>query len=365
MSTRAFARTLPDQVNFSPGNAPANQGNMTAMVLLKTSDLYGWFLAGNKAGSSVWAMGRDTGKWFTWNDFGAGVTFDPAGHWCWVGFTRGSGNARWHFKDYTAGGAWQHVDSGFNPGNGTGPIDAIQVSGYGGGGVHILGSVAVAFTANSALSDAAIQAACTSNAADALAAANWMTLWNQTSTATAITDVTGGGGNQSSITGTSIDADEPPSFNWSLGPSTTPVSRTLSAPWNVRSTVSRSLSAPWSLRAAVSRSLSMPWTLRASVSGSLDVRWAQRAVVAQSLSVPWSVRGVVGGTLDVRWALRSQISTLLGTPWIVRKRVTSNLQTLWVVEGAPLPTTKVPSVGTAALTERVTAYGPERITAYL
>lgn len=350
MSTRAFTRTLPDQVNFSPGSAPANQGNITAMVLLKTSDLYGWFLTGTKAGSSVWAMGRDTGKWFTWNDFGAGITFDPAGHWCWVGFTRSSGNARWHFKDYTAGGAWAHTDSGFNPGNGTGPIDAIQVSGYGGGGVHILGSVAVAFTANSALADLAVEAACTSNAADALAVASWMTLWNQTSTATAITDVTGGGGNQSSITGTSIDADEPPSFNWSLGPSTTPVGRTLSAPWSVRG--------------AVAQSLSTPWAVRESIGRSLDVRWTQRGSVGRTLNTPWNVRGVTGRTLDLPWALRGQISRTLGTPWTVRAKVTSNMQLLWVVDGAPPSGERLPSVGAATLTDRITAY-PERVTAYL
>lgn len=342
MSTRAFARTLPDQVNFSPGNAPANQGNLTVMMLLKTNDPYGWFLAGNKAGSTVWAMGRDSGNWFNWNDFGSGVTFNPAGHWCWVGFTRASGNSTWHFKDYTAGGAWSHTGSGFNPGNGTGPIDVIQVSGYGGGGIHILGSVAVVFTVNSALADLAVEAACTSNAADAYAVANWMTLWNQSSTATAITDVTGGGGDQSSITGTSIDSDEPPGFNWSIGPSTTPVGRALDA--------------PWSIRGSVGRALSTPWTVRGPVGRSLDAQWAQRGSVGRTLDTPWNLRGAVGRTLDAPWALRGQISRTLGTPWTIRGKVTSNLQVLWVVNGAPPSIERLPAVGTADLTGYVTAY---------
>jgi hypothetical protein len=352
MSTRAFSRTLPDQVNFSPGGAPVNQDNMTAMALIKMSDLYGWVLTGTKAGSSVWAFGRDGGKWFTWNDFSAGATFDPAGHWCWIGFSRATGNATWHFKDYTAGGAWTHVSSGFNPGAGSGPIDSIQVSGYGGGaaGTHLNGvSVAVMFTATSAWADAKVEAACTSSAADIVTqGASWLTRWNQSSVATAIPDDIGSG-NQSSITGTTLDADEPPSYSFALSPTTTPVTSTLGVPWAIRNTVSRSVSTPWALRA--------------SVSGSLSVPWAQRATVSQSLSAPWAVRGVATGTLTAPWTLRSQISALLGTPWTVRRRVTSNLQTLWVVQGEAHPKT---SNVQATLTDRVQAnLGPDRITAYL
>jgi hypothetical protein len=352
MSTRAFARTLPDQVNFSPGNAPPNQNNITVMALVKSSDNYGWPISGTKAGASVWAFGRDAGNWFTWNDFGAGVAFNPAGHWCWIGFTRATGNATWHFKDYTAGGAWAHTSSGFNPGAGSGPIDAIQFSGYGGSaaGAHFVGSIAVAFTVNSALADLAVEAACTSNASDAFAVANWMTLWNQTSTATAVTDVTGGGGNQSSITGTSIDSDTPVGYNFSLGPSTTPVGRALTASWAVRG--------------SVGQALSTPWTVRGSVGRSLDARWAQRGSVGCTLDTPWNIRGAVGRTIDLPWALRGQISRTLGTTWTVRAKVTSNLQLLWVVNGAPPSTERLPSVGAASLTEHVTAY-PERVTAYL
>jgi hypothetical protein len=129
--------------------------------------------------------------------------------------------------------------------------------------------------------------------------------------------------------------------------------------------VTATLGAPWKVRGAVSQAVSTPWTLRGAVSASLSAPWAQRAAVSQSLSAPWNVRGVVTGTLVLPWALRGQITALLGTPWIVRKRVTSSLQTLWVVEGAPLTDTLRPSVGTATLTEHVTAYGPEQITAYL
>lgn len=115
----------------------------------------------------------------------------------------------------------------------------------------------------------------------------------------------------------------------------------------------------------VGSTLSTPWAVRGPVGRSLDTPWAQRASVGRTLDSPWNIRGVAGRTIDLPWAIRSQISRTLGTPWTIRGKVTSTLQMLWVVEGAPLPTTRKPSVGAAHLTERATAYGPERITAYL
>jgi hypothetical protein len=149
------------------------------------------------------------------------------------------------------------------------------------------------------------------------------------------------------------------------GGGTVQVTGTLGTLWNVRQAATGALSAPWNVRRSVSQALSMPWALRTAVTGVLSAPWAQRVSVSSSLSAQWSLRTLVSGTLTTPWALRGQISATLGIPWIVRRRVTSTLQTLWVVEGAPLPTERVPSVGVANLTERVTAYGPEQITAYL
>lgn len=132
--------------------------------------------------------------------------------------------------------------------------------------------------------------------------------------------------------------------------STTPVGRTLSAPWNIR--------------AAVAQALSTPWTVRGSVGRSLDVRWAQRGSVGRTLDTPWNIRGVTGRTLDLPWAIRSGISRTLGTPWTIRGKVTSNMQLLWVVNGAPPSVERLPSVGTADLTGHMTSY-PDEVTAYL
>jgi len=132
---------------------------------------------------------------------------------------------------------------------------------------------------------------------------------------------------------------------------TTPVGRTLSAPWNIRG--------------AVAQALSMPWAVRGSVGRSLDARWAQRGSVGRTLDTPWNIRGVTGRTLDLPWALRGQISRTLGVSWTVRAKVTSNMQLLWVVNGAPPSTTQRPSIGVATLTAQLTAYPESEVTAYL
>lgn len=128
--------------------------------------------------------------------------------------------------------------------------------------------------------------------------------------------------------------------------------------------VGRTLDAPWTVRGAVGRSLSTPWTVRGSVGRSLDVEWAQRGSVGRTLDTPWNVRGATGRTLDLPWTIRGQISRTLGVPWTIRAKVTSSMQLLWVVNGAPPSTARLPSVGAADLTGHVTSY-PDEVTAYL
>jgi hypothetical protein len=53
---------------------------------------------------------------------------------------------------------------------------------------------------------------------DQVNACDWAIKLNQASTATSVTDDTGGGGDQTAISGTSVDADDPPGFDYSLSP---------------------------------------------------------------------------------------------------------------------------------------------------
>lgn len=210
--------TAADLITCARGNASANQGSMSFAALVKptSSGFTGWMARGMASSTPVWALLTDAGKLFVEGDFGSGAgafTTD----WWWFGFSRAAGVPRFHLKNYTLNTAWSHIDGTYNPGNGSGPITSILVGGNGNVGQTFRGSIAVEANWTSSLADAAFEAACTSAAADTLAASpSWMIRLNQASIATAVTDDTGGGGNQTAISGTSVVAD-PPGYNYTLG----------------------------------------------------------------------------------------------------------------------------------------------------
>lgn len=222
--SRQFDTTAgADYITFSPGGAPIDQGPITVAVLAKANSVAGftmWTCRGSKTGTAIWGFltSNNAGpKLFAENDFGSGVS-GLSTSWRWYVMSKASGGAsipRIHVWDLS--GAWTHTDNTAGVADGTGPIDTIYVGGNGSGTNGWRGSIACVATWSSALSDAAIEAAMTLRAADVFGATpGWMIRLNQSSTATSVTDDTGGGGNQSAITGTSIDADDPPGFSYAL-----------------------------------------------------------------------------------------------------------------------------------------------------
>lgn len=212
-------------VSFSSGAASFDQGPITIAVLLKGSaSLAGAFgiavMGRNSTPANVWSLAMFDRQLFMENDFVGGPQI-TTGDWLWVVVTHPSaGTPRWHVQDVTIAGAWSHVDevSG-TVGDGTGPVASVYVgAGDGSGSSTFRGWIAAVAVWGSALSDAAVQAACTLNATDLAAASPaWGTLWDQTSTGTPVSDFTGGGGNQTAILGTTADAGEnPPGFSYSL-----------------------------------------------------------------------------------------------------------------------------------------------------
>src|SRR4029079_10361608 len=225
--SRAFnGGTSADCITFAPGGAPSDQGNagtgITIGVLAKASSLAGftgWLATGREGGGRVWSMltSNNAGpKLFMENDFSNGVS-GLSTSWRWYVVTKASGTAipRWHIWDLA--GAWSHTNTDNSVGNGTGPIDEILL-GLDSAGTTWRGSIAVAATFNSALSDVSVEAAFTNAAADLLdATPGWMVRLNQASTGTSVTDDTGGGGDQTALSGTTVDADDP-DFDYSLTP---------------------------------------------------------------------------------------------------------------------------------------------------
>lgn len=218
--SRAFNGSS-DSITFGAGAAPPDQGPITIIVLVKaanTSGFTGWMTRGRKTGTAVWSSltSNNAGpKFFMESDFTNGVAGLTTG-WAYYVVTKDPGAAvpRWHVKNVTAGTAFVHTDTtGGTVADGTGNITDIIV------GQSFPGSFAVVAAVPAKWSDAQIEARCTLAAVDlfnALSGTGWMVRFNQASTATAVSDDTGNGGNQSALSGTTVDADNPPGYDYSL-----------------------------------------------------------------------------------------------------------------------------------------------------
>lgn len=222
MSRSFNGGTAADRIVFSIGNGPPDQGPITMAVLLKSSSGAAdqWILDADNGSFVKWGLLLSGGHTFIETDLGGGPAY-PTSAWFWLVITKATGSVkpRWHLQNVTTSGAWSHSDGASNVGDVGATATEIILGGQfsGGAGSTLRGSVAVAAAWTSELNDGQVEAACTLSAADLLAASpGWMVRLNQASTATSVTDDTGGGGNQASISGTAVDADEPPGFDYSL-----------------------------------------------------------------------------------------------------------------------------------------------------
>lgn len=214
-----------DSITFSAGGAPGDQGPITVAVLAKSASVSGytgWMVRGLNSGTATWGLltSNNAGpKLFAENDFGNGVS-GLSTSWRWYVMTKASGGAsvpRMHVWDLS--GAWSHTDNSAGVADGTGPIDTIYVGSQNGSANGWRGSIAMVAVFGSELNDTSVEATFTLAALDTYnATPAWMIRLNQASTATGVTDDTGGGGDQSAISGTSVDADDPAGFDYSLTP---------------------------------------------------------------------------------------------------------------------------------------------------
>lgn len=296
--SRQFDTTAgADFITFSVGSAPPDQGPITIAVLAKASSVAGftmWMTRGNKTGTAIqgFLTSNNAGpKLFAENDFGSGVS-GLSTSWRWYVMTKAAGGTsipRIHVWDLS--GAWSHTDNTSGVADGSGPIDALYVGGNGSGSNGWRGSIAVVAEWSSVLSDAAIEAAMTLSAADTFnAAPGWMVRLNQASTATSVTDDTGNGGNQSAITGTSVDADDPPSYSYALTN-------------NVDGQAAQTLSAAGIADAAVDRPATVAQTLAAT--GAVTADAPRGTTGAQAVSAS----GVATGQVIANTTASQLIST--------------------------------------------------------
>jgi hypothetical protein len=218
---RIWTGFTEDYIECSAGaTGAAGTGDYTLVVLIKPNGTA--FGAGVSLLHSS-AIARqiifDTGKWYGAGDF-SGFGTVVSGDWQVVGQSKAAGTSvyRWHYWDYTLGGAKTHAD-----GTGThtdpGAVDDVRLGDGDNKGKQTSAVIAVW---NRVLSDAEFESLCTANLSDWAALAP-DALWplNQASGSDPVSDVTDNGADQIAISGT-IDTDtDPPGFDYTL---TTPKS---------------------------------------------------------------------------------------------------------------------------------------------
>lgn len=207
---RRFGGT--DTLTCAVGNANLTRAG-TVILLVRAYDAVFDLLTtstdlvfGRNGTADVWGLFLDASKIFATNDFGAGLS-GPSDKNIWyaLAFTKASGTATYRYHLAPVGGSWTHADSG-SSNDGSGVTNVL----FGAGPVKGTAKfdIAAAATYGTALNDAGVEALGTSSMATWLGAspsAAWQ--FNQASTATAVTDLTGGGADQTAVSGTSVAAD--------------------------------------------------------------------------------------------------------------------------------------------------------------
>lgn len=224
---RHFDWTASEKVACSLGSVGVF-GPGTAAAIIKIDDLTATkvMLGAGTADPNSWAFYVDTDESINfWNGSGAATTGASAvttGNWYLVALTKASGSvaARFHIYNYSTR-AWSHADAAAIANSGT-PATTIWVGGDVGGGVNNCfgGDMQVAGYWNTALTDDQVEALANDTLAWARAKPTaWWTL-SQPVVTDALVDVSGGGANESSRTGTLVSVGNP---NFDQPPMVVPV----------------------------------------------------------------------------------------------------------------------------------------------
>lgn len=242
MPTRRFDG-VNDSIHMSIGSCNRNAGNTTWLVLMKKLTDAAWqAIMGlhSSAGTAVQGWEINTGNLQYWDLDVAGETIGPssptpndtritvANGWVIMGASKVTGTQAGHFHRYIFSTAdWNRGNGGtMVDGNSPGATGTVRFGEWQGGD-DFNGNIAVAGIWDRVLTDTEVDALTTGLQAwvDSTPVGLWA--FNQDSVATAVEDITGNGANQSAITGTSVDADVPAGFDFSLGGTTFP--QTISA----------------------------------------------------------------------------------------------------------------------------------------
>jgi hypothetical protein len=191
-------------------------GAFTVVVLTKPGGNHGHIGAKVASAFDIQQL-NDSNIWFGGADFSGFGTANNA-DWHVIGHSKASGTNvyRWHYWNYSAGGAKTHSNGSGTHAN-PGTITAITIGDCDNRGNGLIAAIAIW---KRVLSDAEFDSLCTTNLAD------WKNvsggapdaIWALNVAAASVVDGSGNGNSASSVTGTiSLTGADPPSFNYSLG----------------------------------------------------------------------------------------------------------------------------------------------------
>lgn len=189
-------------------------GAFTVLVLTKPAGNHGHFGAKVSSSFNIQQL-NDSNIFFGAGDF-SGFGTSNSTDWHLVGHSKASGSNvyRWHYWNYSAGGAKTHTDGTGTHAN-PGTITAIQIGNSDNRGNGLIAVVAVW---KRVLSDAEFDSLCTTNLSDWMAVSGGEPdgLWALNVAAASVVDGTGNGNNASSVDGTITAGADPPGFDYDL-----------------------------------------------------------------------------------------------------------------------------------------------------
>lgn len=112
---------------------------------------------------------------------------------------------------------------------------------------------------------------------------------------------------------------------YTLPDTTTSVSKSLAASYNVRSQVAKPLTASYNVRTQVAKSLSPSYSVRTQVAKSLAASYSLRAQVVKALVASYAVRASVAKSLTASYNLRVIVSKALSGSYSLREAVSKTL----------------------------------------
>jgi hypothetical protein len=224
--SRHFTGASGDYVDLGPGAAASVDGGPgTIVALWRPTTLHeGWMIdAEDGSGNHAFAINPYTDGyiWHTLVGFRQTMAYTASDGWRLDLWTKPAGPAqvRGH-RLLLSGGGWAHADYGASDDSPNIPTTHFRVGRHFTFGGALDGDVAAVAVVGADWSDGQIEAASLTTGL-----AQWMTLigaspavvwaFDQTDVSDPVVDVTGGGGDQLAISGTSIGAD-PPGFSYLL-----------------------------------------------------------------------------------------------------------------------------------------------------